>query len=154
MPMNKVKKTIAAALTGLTAWWPWPPVFCAPVFQGTVSQDVFCSPAPVPPPPTFPSFPPRHACPLILKPVCGINGMTYDNSCIAWPIPVAHDGPCFVPRPTPIPTPTPTPPPWPSPWPTPPISTPAPWWTFPTEPIHFITFCDPSTGVCIPRLNY
>ncbi|MBI1834107.1 MAG: hypothetical protein HYR90_04780, partial [Candidatus Andersenbacteria bacterium] len=75
---------------------------------------------------------------LILKPVCGINGITYDNSCIAWPIPIAHEGPCFVPRPTPTPTPIPTP----------------PWWVFPTQPINTDIFCDPSTGVCIPRLNY
>ncbi len=40
------------------------------------------------------------ACALILKPVCGINGVTYDNSCFAQlaGVPIAHTGACGVAR--------------------------------------------------------
>src|SRR3989344_8611600 len=108
--MPKLKKVIAVALTGFSAWWPsWPPPGCN--LDGPIGSTFLCIFPPVqpPPPPSFPILPPGHACPLILKPVCGINGVTYDNACFAYPLPILHDGPCFQPRPTPLPTPPPRP---------------------------------------------
>lgn len=143
--MQKLKKTIAIALTGFSAWWPsWPPPDCN--LDGPIGSTIFCPFPPVQPPspPSFPILPPGHACPLILKPVCGINGVTYENQCLA-PVPT-RPGPCSYPAPTPLPTPSPTfIPPTPPPlfriFPNPPYIPPQP---------GFGTFCDPHTGVCIP----
>ena len=71
---------------------------------------------------TGPNFPDRagvcrtpggggQVCPQIFKPVCGVNGVTYANSCIAGSrgVAVAHDGPCVPTPPRPRPRPYPRP---------------------------------------------
>ncbi|CAN5168361.1 hypothetical protein BH09PSE2_BH09PSE2_11430 [soil metagenome] len=56
-----------------------------------------------------------QVCPQIFQPVCGVNGVTYANRCIAGSrgVAVAHDGQCGVVPPRPVP-------PRPRPYPRPP----------------------------------
>ena len=86
----------------------------------------------VTPYPYPPSGYPINYCTSVYNPVCGINGVTYTNACVAIRInntPIAHTGACNQPHPNPYPTPyyppyptpypTPFYPPYPTPYPTP-----------------------------------
>lgn len=134
MPSSKTKQ-IATAL--MVSWAFWQPNWWFFPNQPTSQPTI------------------RVACPLIYAPVCGVNGVTYGNSCEASldGVPVLHPGPCgggrgFHPKPIPTILPGPTLGPI-LPGPTlPPLGQP-----YNAMEPKFGTFCDPHTGVCIPVVD-